>query len=67
MQVSYSISDMLTRQREIEGLSEACRRHKVGEGYILTLSEEEEIKAKDMTIHVIPAYKFLLAGSISET
>lgn len=36
---------------------------KYGEGYILTLSEEEEIKGKDITIHAIPAYKFLLAGN----
>jgi len=60
LQVCYSISDRSTREREIAGLKEACQRLGLKDGYIITGSEQEEIKAADLKIHVIPAYKFIL-------
>ena len=60
LQVSYTISERNTRQREISGLKEACKRLGLKEGYIITLSEEGEIKESDLKIHVMPAYKFFI-------
>lgn len=60
IQVSYSIADKNTKQREIEGLIEACRRFGVDRGYIITASEEINIKEGGISINVLPAYKFLL-------
>ena len=64
MQVSYSISDRDTMERELSGLTEACKRYGVKEGYIITLSEEEEIKEANLNIRVIPAYKFFSTSGV---
>jgi len=65
LQVSYTITEMDTRQREIAGLIEACKRYGLKEGYIITLSEEEWIKESGISIRVMPAYKFFITGTDS--
>lgn len=62
IQVSYSLEDKNTREREIEGLAETCKRFGVRDGHIITFSEEEHIKIEGISINIIPAYKFLLAN-----
>lgn len=62
IQVAYSVSDKKTLQREAEGLAEACRVFGEKKGYIITLSEEKDLKIEGISIHIIPAYKFLLTN-----
>lgn len=64
IQVCLSVTDRSTRRREISGLVEACRLLGIRKNYIITLSEEETIKEKGLSIKVVPAFKFLLMQSI---
>jgi len=64
IQVSYSLSDLTTRTREIEGLISAFERFGIKEGRIVTFSEEEDIKLKGIWIKIVPAFKFFL-GDVS--
>lgn len=59
-QVTMSISNPETRQREIKGLLEALETYNLPQGYILTLEETETITINDKTIQVIPVWKWLL-------
>ncbi len=58
IQTTYSLTDKDTREREIAGLVEACKKFNNKEGYIITISEEEELKEEGITIKVIPCYKY---------
>ena len=60
IQASYSIADKNTKQREIDGLMEACKRFHSAEGLIITFSEEEYFNEQGISIRILPAYKFLL-------
>jgi predicted AAA+ superfamily ATPase len=60
IQVSLSVKDPDTRQREIKGLLAACQRFRLTEGYIITDDEEETIVENGVKIKVIPAFKYLL-------
>jgi len=60
IQISWSVYNPSTREREIEGLLEALTCYKLREGLILTDDEEDEFTIKDFTIKVIPTWKWLL-------
>lgn len=60
VQVSYSIQDSDTDEREIKGLLRACEYLKVKKGTIVTFEEEDNFKSGDIRIEVIPAYKYYL-------
>ena len=60
VQVCRSLDEPETRKREIRGLLEAIKEHRLSEGFIITEDNEEIIKANGSVIHVIPAWKFLL-------
>ena len=60
IQVTWSISDHVTRMRETDGIKEAMDLYGLNEGLILTDSEEEVIRTEDKTIYVQPAWKWLL-------
>ena len=59
-QVTMSLSDSRTRNREIKGLYEAASTYHTNNQTILTLNEEEDIVYEGMTIHVLPIWKWLL-------
>jgi predicted AAA+ superfamily ATPase len=59
LQVSLSLTDSNTREREIRGLLAACKRFKLDLGWIISREEEEEFKKDGVHIKVIPAYKYL--------
>lgn len=59
-QVTVSISDAKTRKREISGLQEAMNTYGLSEGYIITMDEKETIQLGDDTIHVVPAWEWML-------
>ena len=58
-QVTMSLADTETRQREINGLISAMDAFGLDEGTVITLDESEELKLDDgKTIYVIPFYKW---------
>ena len=60
IQVSWSLDDKKTREREIKSLLTAMNELSISKGLILTDDEEETIKIGQKTIIVKPAYKWLL-------
>ena len=60
VQVSIDIEDTTTRKREVRALTEAMAELSVQHAYIITQNREEEIHTPQGTIHVIPAYLFLM-------
>ena len=61
IQVCWDLSDDETRSREIEGLREAAGETGCRNLVIVTADSEEDInEQEDLTIKVIPAWKFLL-------
>lgn len=61
IQVSYSIRDALTREREIKGLTKFHQLYGLNEAEIVTYSEEEVIEAEGLVIHVVPLVRWLMA------
>jgi uncharacterized protein len=61
IQASYSILEEETRLRELRGLKEACEYLNVDKGVVLTFNEEESIVFGNITIEVMPMYKYFLA------
>jgi predicted AAA+ superfamily ATPase len=60
IQVSYSISDSETANREIKGLQDAMKELEIKTSWIITYDESKEIVIDDSTIKVIPAWQWLL-------
>ena len=56
VQVTQSLRDPDTKNREIRGLREAMRDYTLKTGYIITENERETITSEEGNIHVIPAY-----------
>ncbi len=60
IQVSWSIHNQTTREREIKGLIEALTCYNLKKGLILTDDEEDEFIMNDFRITVMPTWKWLL-------
>ena len=60
IQVSHSIDNVSVRSREINGLQEAMLQYDLNNGLIITEDEEEIISINELTIQVIPVWKWLL-------
>ena len=61
LQVSYELYDEDTREREFAGLYAACSYFKLDKGTIVTFEQEETVKYKEISIEIVPAYKFMLS------
>lgn len=61
IQVSYQMGDEETRKREVDGLLEAAQATGCRELTIVTMEAEAEWKEQDMSIHVVPAWKWMLS------
>ena len=60
-QVSISLNDQPTKNREVEALQQAMQELNVKSGAIVTLDDDEkEIRFGQKTIHCAPMWKFLL-------
>lgn len=64
-QVTRSLSDSKTRQREINGLLSAINAYNLAEGMILTEDETEEVVIEEKKIHIYPIWRWLLQERIS--
>lgn len=60
VQVSYFLENDKTKEREIRGLAEACKKIKVNEGIIITFDQKEAFKYQGINIEVIPVYQYFL-------
>ena len=60
IQVTVSLNDPKTRQRELKGLLEGMKKYKIHDGLILTEDEEESINFQNKVIKVLPVWKWLL-------
>ena len=60
-QVSYSLGDPDTEKREVDALIKLNRVLPMRQLTIITKEEERDIEVGDVTIHVVPAWKWLLA------
>lgn len=60
VQVSYSIKDEETREREVRALEKISSVVEVDNRYIITMYDEEVIETKTCRINVVPLWKWLL-------
>lgn len=61
IQVTCSMMDEKTREREVAGLLEAMKAYQLNTGLILTLDEEEQFSVEgDYTVLVKPVWKWML-------
>jgi uncharacterized protein len=60
VQVSYSISDPSTRNRELKALRRCVREIGLNRGLVLTYNEEGKEIAEGINIDIMPVWKFLL-------
>ncbi|MDR2814333.1 MAG: ATP-binding protein [Prevotellaceae bacterium] len=63
VQVSYSIANAATLQREVKALVRLSERHALSKVEIVTWDEEATITEGGLTIQAIPVWKWLLAFS----
>ena len=60
IQVSYSIKNIETTEREVNGLKVAMKEFKIKESWIITFDETKEIEVEEGLIKVLPAWQWLL-------
>ncbi|MCF6271203.1 MAG: ATP-binding protein [Melioribacteraceae bacterium] len=60
IQVTTSLANYGTKQREIKGLLYAMRKYKLNEGTIITKNYEDTLDIDGQKIYVVPLWKFLL-------
>jgi uncharacterized protein len=60
VQVSWSLNDPVTRQREIRGLIKACQYTQVKIGWIITGDEDEEFEEDGIQVMVKAAWKWMI-------
>lgn len=65
LQVSYSLADETTKQREIKALLKLGEVYKLNRLEIVTWDEESTIEESGTLIHVTPVWKWLLKGENS--
>lgn len=59
IQVCYELTNK-NKEREINGLVEACEKFKLKEGLILTYDDEKEFKIGKIKVKVMPVWKWIL-------
>ena len=60
IQVSYSIDDSTTYEREVGGMAKFLKAYKQYRGMIVTWDTERQITEDGITINVVPVWKWLL-------
>lgn len=58
-QVCYNLGEE-NRKRELGGLIDACKTHKLKQGLLLTYDQEEEIMQDNIKITIKPVWKWFL-------
>lgn len=65
LQVSYSIADTVTRQREVKALLKLSEAYALDRAEIVTWDEEVTVSEKGLTIQTIPVWKLLLTSDFN--
>lgn len=60
VQVSYTLNDLKTRDREFRGLTEACAFFNKKQATIITFDEKDELEINKLKICVVPVYDYFL-------
>lgn len=60
IQASYDINDETTRKREVNALVQLNALEPLKQALIITYDQEEQIELEDLTISVVPAWKWLM-------
>jgi len=60
IQVSYSIDDPITKEREVKTLRKISEVFPIKQTLIITRDEEQTISDGNLTIEVLPIWKWLL-------
>ncbi len=60
IQVSWSVYDQTTKERELTGLLDALNTYDLQEGIILTEDEEDEMMIMGKKVKILPTWKWLL-------
>ena len=60
VQVSTSLADPATRARELRACACAMARFGLDAATVVTMDEQEEVAVAEGTIHVVPAWRWLL-------
>lgn len=63
VQVCADVSSPATIKREVKGLVECCQALKLKHGVIVTLDEERELDEAGIRVQLVPAWRWLRAGS----
>jgi len=63
IQVCWTLDDLETRKREINGLIKACDYCKINEGLIISAEHEETLTINGIQITIKPAWKWILGLS----
>ena len=64
IQVSYSLQNPETYQREMKALKQAMKDLKIDKSYIITYGEEKTVQVEEGTIFIITAWHWLLTKSL---
>jgi len=64
IQVAYDISDEKTRNREIKGLVQTCKKFSLTKGTIITIDQEENWKFDSIRVNVVPFWKYFYLSHI---
>jgi hypothetical protein len=59
IQVCYDFNEE-TKDRELNGLVDACKEYKLGEGLILTYNQQDVLVKDSINIKIMPVWKWLL-------
>ncbi|HOI25595.1 MAG TPA: ATP-binding protein [Caldisericia bacterium] len=60
IQVAVHLDDQRTRNREVKGLVNTCKRYHLDRGTILCMDHEEEFAVEGIAIQVLPAWRYVL-------
>lgn len=60
IQVCYLLDGAETRRRELQGILDAMDAYQLSEGFIVTNTHEEDIRYEGKTVHILPAWKWML-------
>jgi len=60
IQVTYDLTNIKTKNREVNGLLEAMKEFKLKEGLILTFDQEDEFDFEDKKVIVKPVWKWMI-------
>lgn len=58
--MTFELNDA-SRDRELGGLREACKRTRARNGLILTYDDEEEFRRDGIAVKVLPAWRWAIS------